>query len=198
MKLFPELIWHFTRKNEPDDKIFLTFDDGPTPEVTPWVLRQLRKHNAKATFFCLGRNVDRYPDLYQSILDEGHSVGNHTYSHLKGSQTNNSEYYNDIELAGETIQSRLYRPPYGRFRKSQIREIQKKYQIVMWDVLSQDYDSRVTPRQCLSNVLENIRSGSIVVFHDSFKAKRNLYYALESLLEKCSSKYQFSPIRVNV
>ncbi len=135
MKLFPELIWHFSRReNQQENQLYLTFDDGPTPEVTPWVLDNLREYNAKGTFFCLGRNVDRYPDIYQQILDEGHAVGNHTYSHLKGSHTSNSEYINDIKLAGADIESKLFRPPYGRFRKSQIREIRKDYQIVMWDM----------------------------------------------------------------
>ena len=197
MRLFPELIWHITHRDEQKKHIYLTFDDGPTPEVTPWVLEQLRKYNAKATFFCLGRNVDRYPELYQQILDEGHAVGNHSYSHLKGSQTKSTEYYDDIKLAGETIQSRLYRPPYGRFRKSQIRELRKKYQIVMWDVLSQDYDQSITPEKCLFNVMENVRPGSIVVFHDSMKAKENLYYTLPVLLEKYSGEYRFLSIQQN-
>jgi peptidoglycan/xylan/chitin deacetylase (PgdA/CDA1 family) len=195
MKLFPELIWHFSRRDEQNKHIYLTFDDGPTPEVTPWVLEQLHKYKAKATFFCLGRNVDRYPEIFQQILDEGHIVGNHTYSHLKGWRTKNSEYLKDIDLAGETIKSRLYRPPYGRFKKSQIREIRKDYHIVMWDVLSQDYDSGITPQKCLDNVLRNVRSGSIVVFHDSVKAKKNLYYALPALLKKFSGEYEFLPIR---
>ena len=195
MRLFPELIWHFSRRDEQKKHIYLTFDDGPTPEVTPWVLEQLRNYNAKATFFCLGRNVDHYPEIYRQILDEGHAVGNHTYSHLKGWHTSNPEYLKDIELAEETIHSRLYRPPYGRFRKSQIREIQKKYRIVMWDVLSQDFNQSITPQKCLSNVLENVRSGSIVVFHDSLKAKENLYYTLPALLEKFSGEYEFLPIR---
>ncbi len=195
MKLFPELIWHFSsRESNQENHIYLTFDDGPTPEVTPWVLDRLRDYNAKGTFFCLGRNVDRFPEIYQKILDEGHTVGNHTYSHLKGSQTSNTEYINDIQLAGTNINSTLFRPPYGRFRKSQIREIQKDYKIVMWDVLSQDYDPKINPEKCLSNIEENIRPGSIVVFHDSFKARDNLFYALPMMLEKYSKDYQFLPI----
>lgn len=196
MKLFPELIWHVSSRNQEQKRhIYLTFDDGPTPEVTPWVLKQLREHKAQGTFFCLGRNVDRYPEIYQQILDEGHAVGNHTYSHLKGWQTGNDEYLDDIQLAGATIQSRLFRPPYGRFRKSQIKEIQKDYNIVMWDILSQDYDQSISPEKCLSNVMSNVRSGSIVVFHDSLKARKNLYYTLPLLLEKFSKKYQFMPIQ---
>ncbi len=196
MKLFPELIWHFSHRSEQKNCLFLTFDDGPTPEVTPWVLEQLRKYNAKATFFCLGRNVERFPDIYRQILDEGHAVGNHTYSHLKGWQTGNAEYMKDIELAGRVIPSRLYRPPYGRLKKSQIRELQKNYHIVMWDVLSRDYDRGISPEKCLANVLENVRPGSIVVFHDSIKARENLHYTLPVLLEKFSGEYRFLPINL--
>ena len=191
MRVFPGLIWNMARRDGTRQHIYLTFDDGPTPEVTPWVLEQLRNHNAKVTFFCLGRNVERYPGIYQQILDEGHMVGNHTYSHLKGWQTSREEYLDDIELAGSVIKSRLYRPPYGRFRKSQIREIQKDYHIVMWDVLSQDYDRNISPQKCLNNVLEHVRPGSIVVFHDSVKASENLYYALPALLEKLGRDYRF-------
>ena len=195
MKLFPELLWRFSSRESNQEKhIYLTFDDGPTPDVTPWVLDRLQDYNAKGTFFCLGRNVERFPDIYQQIVDEGHTVGNHTYSHLKGSQTSNTEYIDDIQLAGTNINSTLFRPPYGRFRKSQIRELQKDYKIVMWDVLSQDYDQKINPEKCLSNIEENIRPGSIVVFHDSLKARDNLFYALPMMLEKYSKDYQFLPI----
>jgi peptidoglycan/xylan/chitin deacetylase (PgdA/CDA1 family) len=195
MKLFPELIWHFSRReNHRENHVYLTFDDGPTPEVTPWVLDNLREHDAKGTFFCLGRNVDRYPDIYQQILEEGHAVGNHTYSHLKGSHTSNSEYINDIKLAGTDIESKLFRPPYGRFRSSQIRELRKDYKIVMWDVLSQDYDQKINPEKCFLNIKENIRPGSIVVFHDSMKARDNLYHALPTMLERYSKQFRFLPI----
>jgi peptidoglycan/xylan/chitin deacetylase (PgdA/CDA1 family) len=196
MKLFPELIWHFaSREEEKTNQVYLTFDDGPTPEVTPWVLDCLREYNARATFFCLGRNVDRYPGLYEQILDEGHAVGNHTYSHLKGWKTPNSEYIDDIRLASYSIDSPLFRPPYGRFRQAQIREISKDFNIVMWDILSQDYDPGVSPQKCLANVEVNIRPGSIIVFHDSQKARKNLYYALPQVLEKYHSKYSFMPIQ---
>ena len=195
MKLFPELIWHFSsREKERQNHVFLTFDDGPTPKVTPWVLDCLREHDALATFFCLGRNVDRYPEIYRQILDGGHAVGNHTYSHLKGWKTPNSEYLNDIQLANQSIESHLFRPPYGRFSKTQIRAIRKDYSIVMWDVLSQDYDSSIPPQKCMANVEANIRPGSIIVFHDSEKAKGNLYYTLPRVLEKYSGRYEFRPI----
>ena len=195
MKLFPELIWRFTsRAEEQDNNVFLTFDDGPTPEVTPWVLDCLEEYKAKGTFFCLGRNVDKYPDIYERILEGGHAVGNHTYSHLKGWKTPDTEYLDDVLLASQNIESQLFRPPYGRFRKSQIQELRKGYSIVMWDVLSQDYDLNISPRKCLSNVKKNIRPGSIIVFHDSVKAKRNLYYTLPQILERYSGEYEFLPI----
>ena len=140
------------------------------------------------------RNVERYPEIYSQILARGHAVGNHTYSHLRGSKTPNSEYLEDIELASQNIDSRLFRPPYGRFSKTQIRTIRKDYNIVMWDVLSQDYDSSINPRKCLANVEANLRPGSIIVFHDSEKARENLFYALPRVLEKYSGEYEFLPI----
>jgi peptidoglycan/xylan/chitin deacetylase (PgdA/CDA1 family) len=195
MRLFPELIWRFTSKEEkPDNHVFLTFDDGPTPEVTPWVLDCLKEYNARGTFFCLGRNVDKYPKIYNQILDQGHAVGNHTYSHLKGWNTPDSEYFDDVQLASQNIESELFRPPYGRFRKNQIRELSKDYKIVMWDLLSQDYDNGISPQKCLANVESNIRPGSIIVFHDSFKAKKNLYYTLPQILDKYSGEFEFLPI----
>jgi len=128
MKLFPELIWHFSsRKESRENQVFLTFDDGPTPEVTPWVLDCLKEYDARGTFFCLGRNVDKYPEIYNQILDGGHAVGNHTYSHLKGWKSSDMEYIDDIRLASHNIESQLFRPPYGRFRQTQIREIRKDY-----------------------------------------------------------------------
>ena len=195
MKLFPELIWHLaSREDDQPRNLYLTFDDGPTPEITPWVLDCLKEYNARGTFFCLGRNVEKFPGIYQQILDAGHAVGNHTYSHLKGSNTPNTEYFDDIRLAGHCIESDLFRPPYGRFRKTQIREIGKDYNIVMWDILSGDYDPAISPQKCLTNIENNLRPGSIIVFHDSVKARKNLYFALPQILEKYSGKYEFLPI----
>ncbi len=164
-------------------KVFLTFDDGPTPDVTPWVLEQLRQYNAKATFFCLGRNVDHYPDLFQQVVEEGHSVGNHTYSHLKGYRCTNRQYFEDIELARQLIDSDLFRPPYGRIWRSQVSQIVERYRIIMWDVLSIDYNRKVPGEQIVMNVTRNVRSGSVIVFHDSAKASKNLYFALPRVLE---------------
>ncbi len=164
-------------------KVFLTFDDGPTPDVTPWVLEQLRQYNAKATFFCLGRNVDHFPDVFRQVVEEGHSVGNHTYSHLKGFRCTNRQYFEDIELARQLIDSDLFRPPYGRIWPSQVNQVVGSYRIIMWDVLSIDYNRKVPGEQIVMNVTGNVRSGSIVVFHDSAKASKNLYYALPRVLE---------------
>ena len=178
--MMPHMTWGFYGEL---NKVFLTFDDGPTPEVTPWVLERLREFNAKATFFCLGRNVDHFNDIYQQVIAEGHSVGNHTYSHLKGFGSSNRNYYEDIELAHNFIGSDLFRPPYGRIGPWQIREIVKNYRIIMWNVLSIDYNKRLSGERVVKNVVDNVTSGSIVVFHDSAKAKKNLYYALPRVLE---------------
>ena len=164
-------------------KVFLSFDDGPTPEVTDWVLDKLDQYNAKATFFCIGRNVEHYPDIYRRIIEAGHSVGNHTYSHLKGWGSSNRHYFEDIELAGNLIHSDLFRPPYGRIRPAQVSQIVKHYRIIMWDVLSIDYNRKVPCQQVIHNVIDNVHSGSIVVFHDSVKARKNLYYALPRVLD---------------
>ena len=176
----PRLIWGFFGETK---KIFLTFDDGPTPDVTPWVLEHLKQYNAKATFFCLGRNVDHNPEILEQILDEGHSVGNHTYSHLKGFGTKNKHYFADIELAASLIKTELFRPPYGRILRNQVDEILKKYSIILWDVLSFDYNRKLKGEAIVRNVTGYSRSGSIVVFHDSSKARKNLYFALPKVLE---------------
>lgn len=195
MKLFPELIWRFKGKEKEDQNhVYLTFDDGPTPGVTTWVLDTLRQYEAKGTFFCLGKNVEKHKDIYKQIIEEGHAVGNHTYSHLKGWQMDNTEYFNDIELAGNFITSNLFRPPYGRFKTSQIKYLADNYQIVMWDVLSQDYSQTISPDKVLTNVLENVRAGSIVVFHDSVKAEPKLNYVLPRLLDSLSERYEFRKI----
>ncbi len=195
MKVFPELIWRFKGKEkEENNHVYLTFDDGPTPGVTTWVLDQLRQFEAQGTFFCLGKNVEKNSDLYNKIIEEGHAVGNHTYSHLKGWQMDNTEYFSDIDLANNFIRSNLFRPPYGKFTASQIKYLSDNYQIVMWDILSQDYNQNISPDKVLSNVLDNVRGGSIVVFHDSVKAEPNLTYALPRVLESLSGKYEFRKI----
>lgn len=167
--------------------MYLTFDDGPTPEITEWVLEQLLHYSAKATFFCIGRNVERHPEIYQKIIEQGHAIGNHTYSHLNGWKTRGIEYINDINLAADLIQSRLFRPPYGRIRHRQIQQVKKAgYKMFMWDVLSEDYNQKITPEQCLQNVMDYTDSGSLIVFHDSVKASKNLYPVLPKVLKHYS------------
>lgn len=178
-RLFPSVIWDFPESPE----VFLTFDDGPTPEITPWVLDQLREYGFKATFFCLGKNVEQHPEIYQRILDEGHAVGNHTYSHQKGWEMKTWRYVEDVDFADDLIHSNLMRPPYGRIKPVQARLLSERYNIILWSVLSQDYSSLVSPRSCLKNVTKHLRPGAIVLFHDSKKAFRNLRYALPRVLQ---------------
>lgn len=168
-------------------EVFLTFDDGPHPVITPWVLEQLKAFDAKATFFCIGNNVEQYPEVYRQILAEGHAVGNHTFHHLNGWKTADAAYLDDIQQAAQLIHSSLFRPPYGRIKRSQAKKIpavipKQKVQLVMWDVLSADFDVNFSPEQCLENVLKNYGRGSVIVFHDSQKAWRNLEYILPKVL----------------
>ena len=175
--------------------VFLTFDDGPTPEVTAFVLNELNKYSARATFFCLGRNIEKYPDIYNSIIKNGHKTGNHTYSHLNGWKTPSKKYMDDTNLARTFIKSRLFRPPYGKLRQTQKLKLLKRYKVIMWDVLSHDYDQKTSPEECLNNVINGVKNGSIVVFHDSVKAKENLYFALPKVLQNLKNRgYQFQAI----
>lgn len=176
-------------------QIYLTFDDGPTPVVTPWVLETLAKFDALATFFCLGRNVERNPDIYRQILKAGHSIGNHSYSHLKGFNTPLQGYLDDISLAAGFIDSQLFRPPYGKILPAQIKAVALNYRIIMWDILSYDYKSGLTGEQVSRNVISRVRPGSIIVFHDSLKAFKNLKSALPEVLKNLKDKkYEFLPI----
>lgn len=178
--VFPEITWDF---QDTEPSLYLTFDDGPTPAITTEVLSILARFNAKATFFCIGRNVERNPDVYQQLLTNGHTTGNHTYSHLKGWYTPNHEYYDDINLAAQFIQSGLYRPAYGLITPMQLRQLRQQYRIVMWDIMSYDFDYGTSPEKCLKNVIRYTSSGSIVVFHDSVKASKKLLFALPRVLE---------------
>ena len=180
-RIFPELIWHID--SEDDRAVYLTFDDGPNPETTPWILETLSKYDAKATFFCLGKNAEQHPDVFRMILDGGHAVGNHTYSHQKGWEMRTGRYVEDVDLADNFIRSNLFRPPYGRIKPRQIRRISERYKLIMWDVLSRDYSQFVSPRACVKNVTNYVKGGSVVVFHDSRKAYRNMSYALPRVLE---------------
>ncbi|MFA6400036.1 MAG: polysaccharide deacetylase family protein [Salinivirgaceae bacterium] len=184
--LYYSVDWKITDQS---NSLFLTFDDGPTPEVTEWVLEQLDLFNAKATFFCIGRNVEHYPDIYSKIIEKGHAVGNHTYSHLKGWKTPTEEYINDVELASQFIRSNLFRPPYGRIRRKQIKKLKALgYRLYMWDVLSEDYNAAIGPEKCLEYVMKYTEAGSIIVFHDSVKASKNLYAVLPAILKYYKEK----------
>lgn len=168
--------------------VYLTFDDGPHDIATPFVLDQLRQHDARATFFCIGKNVAAYPEIFERTLAEGHAVGNHTQHHLNGWKTPADEYINDIITAYKYIESHLFRPPYGRIKRAQasmLMESGQPWRICMWDVLSADFDVTISPEQCLDNVLKHISPGAIVVFHDSAKAWDRMRYALPRVLNHC-------------
>lgn len=191
-KVFRNYIWDIPNV---ENKIYLTFDDGPIPEITEWVLEELKKINAKATFFCIGNNIEKHPTIFTKLTNEGHSIGNHTFNHLNGWKTSTEKYLENAkrcEVSISNLQSancNLFRPPYGKIKPSQSKKIRKSgYKIIMWDVLSGDYDSSISPQKCLENVLENVRSGSIIVFHDSIKAFPNLEYTLPRVLENLSKK----------
>jgi len=191
-RYYNRFIWNF----HPDSKsIYLTFDDGPIPGPTDFVLEQLEKYNAKATFFCIGDNVKKNPDLFQKLIHNGHRIGNHSHNHLNGWQHNTNDYVENVRNAEEFISSDIFRPPYGRIKKQQANILIEKYRIIMWDVLSCDYDKNVSPDQCYLNVVKNIRPGSIVVFHDSLKAFKNLEYSLpKSLAFFTDEGYDFKTI----
>lgn len=182
--MMPGLIWNM----EGESDVYLTFDDGPTPGNTEWILDTLARYDARATFFCLGKNAEQYPETYRKIVDAGHKVGNHTYSHQKGWRMGVERYVEDVDLARQFIQSDLFRPPYGRIKPSQAKRLAERYTLVMWDVISRDYSNLITPRQCTRNVLKHIRPGSIVVFHDSPKSARNMRYTLPRVLEYLKEK----------
>ncbi len=180
-----------------DDKVvYLTFDDGPIPESTPAILDILDSISARATFFCLGKNVDKNRDLFNLIKQKNHSIGNHSYNHVNGWATKNKDYFDDIERAEELIDSNLFRPPYGKITPSQIKYLKGKYKIVMWDVLSGDFDPDINVKKCINNVVNNVKPGSIIVFHDSQKAKSITIKALPEILKLLSdSGYKFKGIR---
>jgi len=181
--------------------LYLTFDDGPHPEATPFVLKQLKQHNALATFFCIGKNVVAHPDIYNQIMNEGHVTGNHTYNHLNGWKTSNDVYMKDIALAAKEIQSNLFRPPYGRITSFQAKNLKavmqgKEAKVIMWDILSADFDADCSAEQCLANVILPTVPGSIIVFHDSEKAFPKLQYVLPRMLKYFSEKgYLFKSIQ---
>lgn len=196
--LFPKYIW---RIKTAERKIYLTFDDGPIPEVTEWVLEQLQLFNAKATFFCVGENILKHPEIFKKVVAGGHAVGNHTQNHLKGWKTKNDAYlknFTECQNSIETIakdQSSLFRPPYGQLKSTQAKEILKTHKILMWSVLTRDYDNDFKAEKCLENAIKKTKQGSIILFHDSLKAQKNLYYMLPKYLEYFSEKgFEFCAI----
>jgi len=189
---YSSLLWN---KSRSDKVIYLTFDDGPIPNVTDFVLKTLMHFNAKATFFCIGDNIQKHPDVFERIKNDGHAIGNHTFNHLRGWKTETDEYVENALMCQTLTQTNLFRPPYGRIKKSQISVLKSKItnlEIVMWDVLSGDFDIKLSPEKCYQNVIKNTTNGSIIVFHDSLKAFDRLEYALPKTLEYLTEKgYQF-------
>lgn len=180
-----DLLWSLDHcKN----KMFLTFDDGPTPEITFQILDILDQFQAKATFFCIGGNVKSNPLVYREIIARGHKTGNHTWNHMNGWEYSDYSYFRNVIECAEFVESDLFRPPYGRIKPSQVRGLKHKYKIVMWDVLSGDWETELAPEQCLVNVTKHAKGGSIIVFHDSEKSKNNMLYALPKVLEHFTDK----------
>ncbi|MBS1759463.1 MAG: polysaccharide deacetylase family protein [Bacteroidetes bacterium] len=195
-KLFSFCIWDMPIK---ENILYLTFDDGPHAAITPIVLDTLKKYDAKATFFCIGNNVTNNPEVFQRIHKEGHAVGNHTYHHLNGWKTSTDEYLKDIAAADTLINSKLFRPPYGRIKKAQAKQLQREghvAHIVMWNILAGDWDISISPEKCYTRIKNKISAGDIIVLHDSEKAKDRMYYCLTNLLKDFSEKgFRFEAIK---
>jgi peptidoglycan/xylan/chitin deacetylase (PgdA/CDA1 family) len=185
--IYPDYLWSMPRDQK---KVYLTFDDGPHPAATPLVLAALKQYKASATFFCIGKNVAACPDIYKQILSEGHAVGNHTYDHCNGWKTPDKNYFDNILQASKYIDSAYFRPPYGRITRFQAKQASEKLglTIVMWSVLSADFDGNITPQQCWRNVQQSAGNGSVIVFHDSEKAMERMIYALNNTLAYFSAK----------
>ncbi len=183
--LYPGAIWRMPKSSK---TIYLTFDDGPVPGVTDEVIRFLDQYQIKATFFCVGDNVRKHPDLYRLLLKSGHAVGNHTFHHVDGWQTSGFSYLREVAMCAEIVPSKLFRPPYGRMRRSQFKALKREYKVVMWDVLSRDFDTSIGQEECLQNTIHHTRAGSVIVFHDSLKAKERLMYALPRYIEQMLSE----------
>ncbi len=198
-KIYKQCTWSIDRN---DKCIYLTFDDGPHPTITPWILDELKKYNAKASFFCIGKNVIAYPEVYKRIIEEGHSVGNHSHNHLNGWKTNDKIYLDDIAMAKKYIDSNLYRPPYGKIKFFQLRQLvlpRFNLKTIMWTVLSGDFDQKITKEKCLENVKQHVSPGSIIVFHDSEKAYERMQFSLLETLKYFTGKgYKFERIRTGV
>ncbi len=191
-KMFPKFTWRIPTEEK---VLFLTFDDGPIPEVTPWVMEELEKYNAKGTFFCVGENIRKHENLVKELRAKGHSIGNHTYNHYNGWTTDNLKYLRNVRKGANLVKTELFRPPYGRLKPSQAQFLNRHYRVVMWDVLSGDFDPNISNEKCLENVIDNTKNGSIIVFHDSLKANEKLRYVLPKVLEYFSEQgYGFAKL----
>ncbi|MDQ8005631.1 MAG: polysaccharide deacetylase family protein [Pedobacter sp.] len=207
---YPNLIWNKEHKDTKEKVVYLTFDDGPIPNVTDFVLNTLKNFGIKATFFCIGDNIQKHPQIFERIKNDGHAVGNHTYNHLKGWKTEDNDYIANFWKCQELTATNLFRPPYGRIKKSQISQLinswqltvgkelkteNRELQIIMWDILSGDFDLKLSPERCYQNVISNVRNGSIIVFHDSLKAWERLEHALPKTIEYLLAKgYRFETL----
>ncbi len=196
--MFPNYVWDMQTQRK---ELFLTFDDGPIPEITDWTLDTLKKYNAKATFFCIGNNIEKHPEIFKRVISQGHSVGNHTQHHIKGWKTKTKAYLKDISTAEAVLKtlnvsSDLFRPPYGQIKPKQGKQlIDLGYRIIMWDVLSFDWQQDLDQERCLDNVISKSKPGSIIVFHDSVKASKNMMYTLPKVLDHFSNLgYEFKAI----
>ena len=181
--IYPKsLLW---RVNTSRREVFLTFDDGPVPEITPLVLEILKKYNVKATFFCVGENVQKYPDVYNLLLNAGHAIGNHTFHHVKAWKTDYHSYLSEVEQCNQLVKSKLFRPPHGQINRKIARKLNENFKVVMWSALTGDYDNKLSGEQCLNNAVKYTSPGSIIVFHDSLKARERMEYALPLYIEYC-------------
>lgn len=194
-RLFPKIVWNFSEKEQ---KVFLTFDDGPSTNVTDSILTILEQEKVRATFFCIGKNVKKNPELADKILKKGHSIGNHSMTHVNGWRTRKNSYLRNINDASEYINSNLFRPPFGRFNLYSLDQILKKYKLVMWDVLSGDFDEKTEEKAVINNVIKNVANGSIIVFHDNNKSKEKTLSALVKTIKKLKEKgFSFEAIPFN-
>ena len=189
---FKDIIW---KVNTNKKEIYLTFDDGPHPEITPWVLNELDKYKAKATFFCLGKNIEQFPNVFSEIIAKGHCIGNHSYDHVHGWKYSFKSYISNVDRCEKLTSSKFFRPPHGRMKPTQVNYLKKRYTIVMWDVIGRDYDNTITKEQCLESIINTTKPGSIVLLHDNEKSKESMQYALPRLLEYFSLKgFQFKEL----